>query len=57
MMQLALIYVHLPEKLRKQFHAEVYNSIKPGGFLVLEAFAKEQAELGSWWSKRPGSFI
>jgi SAM-dependent methyltransferase len=43
----ALIYVHLPEKQRKQFHQEVYNSIKPGGFLVLEAFAKEQAELES----------
>jgi hypothetical protein len=42
-----LIYVHLPEKLRKQFHAEVYKSIKPGGFLVMEAFAKEQAELKS----------
>jgi SAM-dependent methyltransferase len=42
-----LIYVHLPEKLRKLFHAEIYNSIKPGGFLVLEAFAKEQAELGT----------
>ena len=43
----ALIYVRLPEKLPKQFHTEVYNSIKPGGFLVLEAFAKEQAELKS----------
>ena len=37
-----LIYVHLPEKLRKKFHKEIYQSIKPGGFLVLEAFAKEQ---------------
>ncbi len=43
----ALIYVHQPEKLRQQFHREIYNSIKPGGFLVLEAFAKEQAELES----------
>jgi hypothetical protein len=43
----ALIYVHLPEDLRKIFHEQVYQSIKPGGFLVLEAFAKEQAQLES----------
>ncbi|HQV87536.1 MAG TPA: class I SAM-dependent methyltransferase [Chitinophagaceae bacterium] len=42
-----LIFVHLPEVLRKKFHQEVYNSIKPGGFMVLEAFAKEQAQLES----------
>lgn len=38
----ALIYVHLPQVLRKSFHKEIYESIKPGGFLVFEAFAKEQ---------------
>ncbi len=43
----ALIYVHLPEKIRKQFHKEIYDSLKPGGFLVLEAFAKEQLEYES----------
>jgi len=43
----ALIYVHMPEALRKKFHQEVYNSIKPGGFLVLEAFAKEQEQFES----------
>lgn len=42
-----LIYVHLPEEQRKKFHQEIYNSIKPGGFLVLEAFAKEQAQFES----------
>ncbi len=42
-----LIFVHLPEVLRKKFHKRVYNSIKPGGFMVLEAFAKEQAQLES----------
>ena len=42
-----LIFVHLPEVLRKKFHQEVNNSIKPGGFMVLEAFAKEQAQLES----------
>ena len=38
----SLIYIHLSEVLRKSFHKEIYESIKPGGFLVFEAFAKEQ---------------
>lgn len=38
----ALIHVHQPEPIRKLFHSQVYHSLKPGGFLVLEAFAKEQ---------------
>jgi len=38
----ALLYVHLPAALRHDFHTTMYKSIKPGGFLVLEAFAKEQ---------------
>jgi len=42
-----LIYVHLPEGLRRKFHQEIYNSIKPGGFMVLEAFAKEQVQFES----------
>ena len=40
----ALIYVHVPSTVRKKFHQEIFKSIKPGGFLVLEAFAKEQLE-------------
>lgn len=48
-----LIYVHLPEKQRKAFHAEIYKSIKPGGLFVLEAFAKEQAGLNSGGPKDP----
>lgn len=43
----ALVFVHLPEILRKKFHQEIYNSIKPGGFLVMEAFAKEQVQFES----------
>lgn len=38
----ALIYVHLPEAIRKVFHQKVYQSLVPGGYLVLEAFSKEQ---------------
>ena len=36
-----------PKNSVSNFTRKVYNSIKPGGFLVLEAFAKEQAELGT----------
>lgn len=43
----ALLYVHLPAPLRHDFHTAMYKSIKPGGFLLLEAFAKEQLGLKS----------
>lgn len=43
----ALIYVHVPSVIRRKFHQEIFKSIKPGGFLVLEAFAKEQLALNS----------
>lgn len=48
-----LIYVHLPVELRKKFHQEIYNSIKTGGFLVLEAFAKEQGQFESGGPRDP----
>lgn len=38
----ALIYVHLPPAMRRNFHQQIVNAIRPGGFLILEAFAKEQ---------------
>lgn len=49
----ALLYVHLPAALRHSFHAAIYKSIKPGGFLVFEAFAKEQLGLDSGGPKDP----
>jgi SAM-dependent methyltransferase len=49
----ALIYVHLPERVRKAFHREVYRSLKSGGFLIFEAFAKEQLRLESGGPKDP----
>jgi SAM-dependent methyltransferase len=48
-----LIYVHLPPLLRHSFHQEIYQSIKPGGFLVLEAYAKEQLQFNSGGPKDP----
>jgi len=49
----ALLYVHLPEQLRHSFHEQIYKSVKPGGFLLLEAFAKEQVALNSGGPKDP----
>lgn len=42
-----LLYVHLPETVRRKFHHEIYRSVKPGGLLVFEAFAKEQIRFQS----------
>jgi SAM-dependent methyltransferase len=42
-----LIYVHLPKNIRQAFHKKVHQSILSGGYLVLEAFAKEQIDYSS----------
>lgn len=42
-----LIYVHLPKNIRQEFHQKIHNSIRSGGFLIFEAFAKEQIEFNS----------
>lgn len=42
-----LIYVHLPRATRQQFHKQVQSSIRSGGYLILEAFAKEQIDFNS----------
>lgn len=49
----ALLYVHLPAVLRHEFHTAIYKSIKPGGFVLLEAFAKEQIGFESGGPKDP----
>ena len=49
----ASIYVHLPAALRKQYHQELIKSIRPGGYLLLEAFAKEQIDYKSGGPKDP----
>ncbi|MBN8686756.1 MAG: class I SAM-dependent methyltransferase [Chitinophagales bacterium] len=49
----ALLYVHLPEQVRHRFHEQIYKSVKPGGFLLLEAFAKEQLAFDSGGPKDP----
>ncbi len=39
---IALVYIHLPEPLRVAFHGELVKSLKPGGYIIMEAFSKEQ---------------
>jgi len=41
---IALIFFHLPENLRKQFHQQAVLSLKSGGYLLVESFAKEQIQ-------------
>lgn len=42
-----LVYVHLPQNIRKPFHQQIHNSIRSGGYLIFEAFAKEQIHFDS----------
>ncbi|MBW6490166.1 MAG: class I SAM-dependent methyltransferase [Lentimicrobium sp.] len=39
---IALIFVHMPEEIRKKVHRRLLKFLKPGGYLLLEAFTKEQ---------------
>lgn len=48
-----LIYVHLPPSVRERFHREVYRSLRSGGYMVMEAFAKEQIHNTSGGPKNP----
>jgi hypothetical protein len=39
---IALIFVHLPDALRRQVHQAAIIALKPGGLLILEAFTVNQ---------------
>lgn len=41
------IFCHLPPNLQKLVNAEIVNALKPGGFLILEGFSKEQLAFNS----------
>jgi 2-polyprenyl-3-methyl-5-hydroxy-6-metoxy-1,4-benzoquinol methylase len=42
-----LIFGHFPNALRQKVHTRIYKSLKPGGFLVLEAYSKKQLSYNS----------
>jgi SAM-dependent methyltransferase len=46
------IFLHLPEELRKQVHAGILRSVKPGGFVILQAFHPEQLQHSSGGPKQ-----
>lgn len=42
-----IIFLHLPPEERKIFHQRVYELLKPGGTLIMEAFNKDQLKYGT----------
>jgi len=38
----AVVFLHLPSALRKDFHQQLASSLKPGGTLIMEVFHKQQ---------------
>lgn len=44
---IALIFVHMPEEIRKNTHQRLLKFLKPGGYLILEAFTKDQLKNSS----------
>jgi 2-polyprenyl-3-methyl-5-hydroxy-6-metoxy-1,4-benzoquinol methylase len=39
-----IIFGHFPSNLRKHVHSQVFNSLKPNGKLILEAYHKDQVQ-------------
>jgi len=44
---LALIYAHYPPDFREVYHKKFLSYLKPGGFIIIEAFSKEQINFDS----------
>lgn len=42
-----LVFMQLPPEVRRPAHREVARCLRPGGVLILEAFAKEQLDRGT----------
>ncbi len=40
----ALIFVHMPVEIRQAVHRKLIEKLKPGGYLILEAFTKKQLQ-------------
>lgn len=39
---IVLIFAHFPAKFRKEYHQKLLTYLKPNGFIIFEAFSKEQ---------------
>lgn len=44
---IALIYAHLPKKMRKDQHKKLQELLKPGGILIVEVFSEEHLKFNS----------
>ena len=44
---LVLIFAHFPAEIRKEAHAQLLDLLKPKGYILFEAFAKEQINYAS----------
>ena len=49
----AMIYVHMPPPVRREVHRKLVNSLKPGGWFILEAFNPKQITNTSGGPKTP----
>lgn len=52
----ALIYFHLPPALRIETHQRIANTVKPGGYLIVEAFHPKQLAYSSGGPKNKEMF-
>lgn len=43
----AAIFIHFPPEVRARMHRAMFQALKPGGVLILEAFTPEQLQYGS----------
>jgi SAM-dependent methyltransferase len=48
-----LVFMHLPGAVRRAAHRALARCLRPGGTLILEAFAKEQLERGTGGPREP----
>lgn len=49
----AAVYLHLPSAIRPAVHHAMLESVKPGGHVLIEAFAREQLGFSSGGPKDP----
>jgi len=51
---IALIYTHMPPEKRTVYHQKLASFLRPGGFLILEGFSKNQLQYNSGGPKDYG---
>ncbi len=51
---IALIYTHMPSDKRTVYHQKLASFLKPGGYLILEGFSKNQLQYNSGGPKDYG---